>query len=388
MTDTGTNSQGLGRAKELYENRYRRAKELKAEGKRVIGYFCCSVPLELFTAVEAVPFRIMGNLEEPITEADLYLESRQCGFIRGCFDVGIKGGYDFLDGFVVPHTCEHVQRVYDIWTYYIKHPYNHFLNLPHTLYPSSQHFFKAEVGRLKKSLEQFTGIEISDSCLRDAIQLHNENRALLRELNDLRGADPPLVSGVEMTEVVVASMVIPAVEQNELLKTVIEEVKKRPEQERPDRKSARVLVSGSHIDSTAIIQLIEDCGVNVVADDLCMGARVYNYDVEVSADPLDGLSSAYLNDIMCPRTYRGGFQENREQYFGHIMNHVKACGVDGVILYILNFCDCNQYDIPALRDYLRESGFPVLHLEDNYSLATLGQLRTRVQGFAETLSQK
>lgn len=60
------------------------------------------------TALGMVPYRIMGNLREPVTEADAYLETEVCPYIRNCFDRGLKGDYGFLDGVVVPHSCENV----------------------------------------------------------------------------------------------------------------------------------------------------------------------------------------------------------------------------------------------------------------------------------------
>ena len=47
-----------------------RARELKNEGKKVIGYVCSFVPLEIISASGAIPFRVRGNVHEPITKGD------------------------------------------------------------------------------------------------------------------------------------------------------------------------------------------------------------------------------------------------------------------------------------------------------------------------------
>src|SRR3990170_5513942 len=90
----------------LHENRAKRAKELRSQGQKVIGYLCCYVPLELFTASGVVPYRIMGSLDQTISEADSHLETIVCPFIRSCFDLALKGDYNFLDGIVMPHSCD------------------------------------------------------------------------------------------------------------------------------------------------------------------------------------------------------------------------------------------------------------------------------------------
>ena len=48
-------SKGLSRAREIYQNRSHRARELKADGKKIIGYPCVYVPLEILTAFDLVP---------------------------------------------------------------------------------------------------------------------------------------------------------------------------------------------------------------------------------------------------------------------------------------------------------------------------------------------
>ncbi len=369
---------GLAGVREIYQNRDRRARELRGQGKKVIGYFCAYPPVEIITAADLVPYRIMGNVKEPITKADAYLETVTCPYIRNCFDAAIKGGYDFLDGIVVPHSCDPVERMSFIWPYYLKPAYSHCINVPHVVRPAAYEFFRAEVGYFKETLEEFVGSKISDQHLREAIDLHNENRSLVRELYELRKQDPPLLSGAETTQILVAAMSIPVEECNELLRSVISEVEDR--RDGPKKKRARVLIHGCEIDDVAFMQLVEDCGANVVIDDLCIGTRFYWHDVERTEDPLDGLTTRYLDKVMCPRTYRGGEPKER---FGHILDYARGFNANSVILYIIRFCDTHAYDVPDLRDYLREAALPVLHLEDDYSLTTIGQLRTRVQAFLE-----
>ncbi|MFC2039202.1 2-hydroxyacyl-CoA dehydratase [Chloroflexota bacterium] len=53
---------------------------------------------------------------------------------------------------------------------------------------------------------------------------------------------------------------------------------------------------------------------------------------------------------------------------------------------IMRICDNHRYDAPDLRDYLEREGFPVLHIESDYTLAALGAMRTRLQAFVETIS--
>jgi benzoyl-CoA reductase/2-hydroxyglutaryl-CoA dehydratase subunit BcrC/BadD/HgdB len=65
-----------------YEDYGLRAKALKEEGKRVIGYICSFVPLEIITASGCIPFRVRGNIHEPITTGDTLLETIVCPYYR------------------------------------------------------------------------------------------------------------------------------------------------------------------------------------------------------------------------------------------------------------------------------------------------------------------
>jgi len=107
-----TAENSLKAAKEIYRNRSKRAKELRSEGKKVMGYFCCYIPLELVTAAGIVPYRIMGDTKEPTTEADTYLDPVFCPYVRTCFDIAMKGRYDFLDGSLWPTSCDNLINVY------------------------------------------------------------------------------------------------------------------------------------------------------------------------------------------------------------------------------------------------------------------------------------
>ncbi|MDY6911617.1 MAG: 2-hydroxyacyl-CoA dehydratase family protein [Chloroflexota bacterium] len=377
---------GLARVEEIYLDRGKVARELHDQGKKVIAYICCYVPLELMTALDIVPYRVMGDVNEPITEADVHMETIVCPFVRSAFDIALKGALSFCDGLVIPHTCDSIAKTFNIWEYNIKPDYFHFLDVPHKVDASSLAFFKSLLGVFAKSLEDFTGKSLSSKNLAQAIKLHNENRALMRELYDLRKEDPTLICGSEMTRVLVASMSIPVSECNGLLRTIISEVKERGD--KPKHQPIRLLVYGAEVDDTALIDLIEESGANVVMDDLCIGSKSFWPDVLETPDPLDGIVERYLDKINCARTYRprsGTYEEYQESRFGYIRDFASDFKANGVILYILRCCDPLGFDAPEIKDYLEREGFPVLYLEDDYAASSTAGLRTRVQAFLETL---
>ena len=378
---------GIDKADYLYQNRAERAKELRSEGKEIIGYLCPYVPVEILTAGGLVPYRITGDVREPTTSSDAYLEPIFCSYLRSCFGLAVRGEYDFLDGLIVPHACDHSVHLYNVWKHNLKAPYSYFLNVPHTLSPPSLKFFKAELSAFKRSLERLMGREIPLERLSYAIRVHNENRALVRELYDLRKPKPPLLSGTEMMKILVAISVLPVEEANELLREVIGEVKERGDG--PQRKPVRLLIYGAGLDDTAFVELVEGSGANVVIDDICIGTKTYWYDVETSGDHLEDIAVRYLKKIPCPRTYKertGTYHEDLENRFGYLYDFAKQFKATGVILYIIRYCDTFGFDLPDVEHYLKETGLPTLVIEEDYIMGNIGRMKTRVQAFLEVLT--
>ena len=385
-------TQGLNRVKEIYKDRTLRARELKAEGKKVIGYLDIYPVLEMLTALDLVPYRILGDMSEPLTKADMCLPTVVCPFLRSVMDLGLKGKYDFLDGAVMAHTCEVGEKLAHIWRIYINPPYLHFIDTPHTTREAAVKHHKELLEDFKRTLESFTGKKLTTERLQEAIKLHNQQRALVRELYELRKPDPPLISGVETLQVMVALASLPIEEGSELLEQVISEVKQR--KDGPSKQPARLLVWGSMIDSTPLIDMIESVGANVVMDDITLGSRAYFSQVELTKDPLDGLAYRYLVELKSPRTFQETVlsEAKRKDYmtdlgnrFSYLKDYAKEWKANGVILQSLRYCDIHGYEVPALRDYLDSIGLPNIYLEHDYSEAALAPLRTRVQAFLEVI---
>ena len=385
---------GLSRAGEIYRDRTRRVKELQAEGRKVIGYLCLYPPVEMLTALEIVPFRLFGDMKEPITRADTYLPTIVCPFLRSLLDLGLKGKFDFLDGVVMAHTCDVGAQIPGLWNNFVKTPYTYFIDTRHTLHAEAREQQKGELQDFRKSLESFTGKKLTDERLEEAVRVHNRQRALVRDLYDLRRPDPPLVSGSEILQALVAVMSLPVEEGNALLAEIIEEVKTR--QKGPAKKSARLLLWGPVVHETPLIDMIESLDANVVMDDTCVGSRAFFDDVRATADPLDGIAHHYLAEIKCPRTFveRISGESGKDlakdlaDRFGYLGEFARQWEVDGVILQSVRYCDSHGYEVPAVKRYLEQAGFPSIYLEHNNTEGALAPLKTRVQGFLEIIENQ
>jgi benzoyl-CoA reductase/2-hydroxyglutaryl-CoA dehydratase subunit BcrC/BadD/HgdB len=377
---------GLALAEKYYAEYGSRARELKAAGRKVIGYLSALGPVEVLTAAGVVPIRLKGSVSDPITKADAYMETIVCPFIRNVFDSTLKGKFSYLDGMVMPHQCDSTDRTSNEWRYNLGLPYWHFLNVPHLTDDSSVDFFKSVLGVFIRSLERFTGREITQAALASSVAAHNENRRAMRALYDLRKADPPLISGSEMTKVLVAAMSLPVEESTDLIRSVTEEVAQRPA---GGPHASRLMLIGDQIDDVAIPQIIEGAGARLVMDDLSIGGKIYWPDVDATPDALDGIAARYLRKVKLPTTFvseGNTYEENLEARFGHVKRRIEEFNVNAVILFVYKYCDPYGFEVPSIKGFIESAGTPVLYLEDEYSTSTLGRLKTRVEAFLEMIA--
>jgi benzoyl-CoA reductase subunit C len=382
---------GLDRARAIYQDRTLRVKELQQQGKKIFGYLCIYPITEMLTALDIFPFRLFGDISEPITKADNFLPSVVCPFLRSFLDLGLKGRYSFLDGIVTSHICDVGAGLPAIWNYAVRPAYSYHLDTPHTMRESALDYNRKLLDSFQLSLEQFTGKKLTAEKLTEAIRKHNHQRALVRELYGLRKPDPPLISGAETIRVIKAIQSLPVDKGNELLEEVMSGVKAR--RDGPGKKTGRLMIWGSILDNTNLVEMIEGLDANVVMDDTCVGSRPYFNDVEATDNPLDGLARHYLTHIKCPRTFVADYYAHRKDHiddlkirYGYLGEYAREWKVNGVILEALRYCDTHGYEIPSIKDYLNEIGLPCIYLEHDYTPGLIAQLKTRVQGFLEIIS--
>ncbi|GAB4264402.1 MAG: double-cubane-cluster-containing anaerobic reductase [Deferrisomatales bacterium] len=383
---------GLARARAVRSDPRRVAEELRRSGTPVIGYLSVQLPLEILAAAGAAPLRIFGDIREPVTEADRGLPAAFCPYMRSVLDLGLKGRLDFLDGFVLHHTCDAQEKTVRVLASLVSFPYTHFVDLPATTREPAVHYFREQLADFRDSLEALTGTPVTRDALEEAIALYNEQRRLVRELYRLKQPSPPLLTGRESLEVVTAVQTLPVREGNRLLREVLGEARTRAD--RPAPKEVRLLLWGGVLHDPAYLDVIEAGGAHVVVDDLDEGLKPYLTDVAPGGDPLEALARRYLVGVYAARTFREAPQEaarrNRradlEARYGHLGRLVREWAVDGALLQAVRYCDPHGCEVVDVGDYLESLGVPSIYLEHDYTEGSLGPLRTRVEAFVETLA--
>ena len=351
----------------------------KEQGRRVMGYFCSAVPEEIFTAAGFLPFRMRATGSTATELSDSYFSNLNCSFVRHCFNLALLGQYDFLDGVVLVNSCDNLRRIYDHWIRQLRTPFVRIMSFPRKTGQPQVDWYHGELKGLRSGMEEHYGLEISDEALRESIRLHNETRRLQRQLYGLRKAAAPPISGADTLAVVVAGTAMPKRTYNDLLRELLIELR---DAEGITDHRARLMILGSILDDPDFVRVIEGQGGLVVTDSTCFGSRIIWKDVsEDGDDPIRALAQYYVADRhSCPRTF--GEHERRAEF---IREMIREFNVDGVIGERLTFCDQWGFAQYSIKSDFEEDGIPYLPLEREYILSGVGQLRTRVQAFLETL---
>ncbi|MGB2583001.1 MAG: 2-hydroxyacyl-CoA dehydratase family protein [Dehalococcoidia bacterium] len=353
----------------------------KGQGSKVVGYFCSAMPEEVITAAGLLPFRMRATGSTGTDLSDTYFSSINCSFPRHCFNIALQGGFDFLDGVVCMNSCDNVRRIYDNWKRQLPTTLVHIMSLPRKTGEPQVEWFRDEVANLKQLLEKHFDIEITDERLWYAIKLHNETRRLQRKLYDLRKADNPPITGTEALAVTVAGTAMPKERYNQLLRELLDELS---ESAGNTDYRARLLLMGGIPDDPAYVKVIESQGGLVVTDSLCFGSRLLWNDIDEGAsDPIAALAQYYVADRpSCPRMF--GDYERR---IGLVRDMIRDFKVDGVILERLAFCDHWGFEQLTIENDLKDDNVPCLIMDREYIMSGVGQLRTRVQAFLETMGR-
>lgn len=357
--------------------------ELVKSGKPMIGWFCTYLPEEILLAAGLHSYRIMES-SPCISRARACLSSNLCSYVMSSLEAALEGRYSFLDGLVIANSCDAMRRLYDAWRHFVKAPpFIHMLDIPKKVDKESIKYFRQCLIWLKEAIEAHYKIKITEQALKEAINITNQTRRLLSQLYHLRKEDNPPINGVEISSIMKSAMTQPKEEFNKRLSSLLLEIKNRmSEPNFSNTNRTRILITGGFIDQTEIVRLIEGLGAHVVCEELCTGIRYFEDLVDVNIEPLSALSKRYLNRPPCARMI------DADKRFDYLWNLIEEYRIEGVIYYTLKFCDTNLFEFPYLRKRLREKGIPILFLDSDGSSSYLGQMRTRIEAFLESLTMR
>jgi benzoyl-CoA reductase/2-hydroxyglutaryl-CoA dehydratase subunit BcrC/BadD/HgdB len=142
-----------------------------------------------------------------------------------------------------------------------------------------------------------------------------------------------------------------------------------------------VIVSGSLVESPAVLAAIEECGGRIVGDDLCTGYRHMMPVCGQGSDPVKRLVDRLCRRYPCPARSRA---EDRGR---QLIGLMKDSAAQGIVFLTQKFCTPHLADYPRIFSMLKKNGYPSLLLEFDEIWQVDGQMKTRLDAFFEIIDR-
>jgi benzoyl-CoA reductase/2-hydroxyglutaryl-CoA dehydratase subunit BcrC/BadD/HgdB len=244
----------------------------------------------------------------------------------------------------------------------------------------SLNYYLRGITRLKAKLEELTGVEITESKLREAIFLCNRERELLKKISLMRKSVSVPISNKDFVALNHGSFLADKEFMVEILESLYSEMR---EQAAPSSKGPRILLTGSTLalGDHKILDIIEEAGGVVVIEEFAEGIRPYWESVKLNGNLMEALADCYFVRRVPPAWFRPG--DERRNF---LIELAKDFNVSGVIWYQLMYRESYKTESYYFPDILKkETGLSMLTIESDYDASETGSLRTRIEAFIETI---
>ncbi len=353
----------------------KRIAEEAENGRPVVGYFCNYTPVPLIHACGFFPLRLSGG-PGPLDKAYDLLPDFVCPFLKRVSERALKGELSFISGIVQGYTCDAACGVVNVLQSNIKGSIFEVIPFPYNDSVDSRDFFRNTLTTVKDKLVSLGG-SYSLQSLDASIDLYSKIRRIIDSLYESRYSGRLPITAEELWFIVRAGEATCPEEYLDMLESFMETVS-NVSAETDER--IPVLVSGSLIEDSEILNIIERCGGRIVADDLCTGLRRISAVPDEGTDPLGRLIDMHFSRVPCPSRARA------EDRLVEIQNIIDRSGAIGVLFLHQKFCSPHLSDFPYLSSQLKKNNIKSIQIEMDETWKASGQLKTRLEGFFEMLA--
>ncbi|MDR0570027.1 MAG: 2-hydroxyacyl-CoA dehydratase family protein [Clostridiales Family XIII bacterium] len=355
-------------------------------GKPLIGCFPVYAPEEIIYAAGALPVGMWGGKTE-LKLADRYLQSFCCSVMRANLELGLKGSYGALRGVVIPTFCDSLKCVCENW----KTAVPQLPALP-IVYPQNRSaagtlYMKDELARFKGEAEKLLRVNISEEALMAAWETYEDCRAAQRGFVAAVARHAGAIDAETRHLILKAAYFSDRAEYARLLRVITEglasEAEDSTEASPGIRRRAygiKAVLTGYMSEPAEILRILDENGVAVVGDDLAHASRQFRVAGRREGCFWELMAGRMADQSGCAFLYDPNKSRGR-----NLLHMVREADADAVIVFMMKFCDPEEFDYPIYRKELEAAGVPVLCLEVDQQTDSFEQIRTRVQSFAETL---
>lgn len=360
---------------EIATNPGKQKEKYLASGKKIVLTAPVYTPEEIIHSMGMVPMGAWGGDLE-LNEAKKYFPAFICSIMQSIVELGMKGIYEGVSAIVIPSLCDSLKVLGENWKYAVPSiPF-----IPMT-YPQNRKpafgiaYTKAGYQRVISDLEKATGAKFDDAKLSDSLKIYNDHNQVMRELvSEL--SKHSSINATQRSDIFKSAYFMLKEEHTKLVKELLTSLKEEP----IEQSKIKIMTSGILADSPSLLEIIDQNGLQIVADDVAAESRQYRTDAKTAATALDSLAEKFAAMDDCSVLY-----DVEKKRISRIVNEAKETGAKGVLVILTKFCDPEEFDYPILKKACETQNLPILLIEVDRQMGNYEQARTMIETFKDML---
>ncbi|NOY69629.1 MAG: 2-hydroxyacyl-CoA dehydratase [Deltaproteobacteria bacterium] len=345
------------------------------KNKEKIGFMCAYTPLALIDAAGYAPYRILPS-EACEDRAGHLLHDNLCPNIKKILDRALAGDVPDLAGVVFVNSCDAMRRLADAWQHVRKDDRIIWIDLPSSIDAMAHAYVQGQVEQMGRTLLSWSGSPMDPMAVEKSITSFNRICAHLSELA------PAFASGAIPGGYAAMQALYNKASTRDFT-TTLEEIEPMPgKTPAPKHDAVPVYLFGNVLPDPKAFDMFESCGAMIADADFCTGSRLFSPVTGGQKDVYSRLTSHLMTKPQCARSFDPALPGEIAKT---TLSRARAVNAAGVIGHVIKFCDPYLERLPGIREHFKKNNMPLLILEGDCTLRSMGQQRTRIEAFIEML---
>ena len=345
-------------------------------GKPAVGCFPLFVPEELVYAAGFLPVGLWGGTAA-FQKSNRYIQSFACSILRANLELGLSGQYDFLQAALIPTQCDTLKCVCENFKVAVPKVPVIGVTIPQNRTIQAAHGqLLDEFDYLAQALKQVQTPACKPMPLEEAFAVYEEYRGVMMEfvntVPDYLQTITPKVRHLMLK----AAWFMDKKVYTQKMRALLTALQAQPKE---DFRGKRFLVTGIMLDAEPVLDLLEELQIAVADDLLCHESMQFRTPTRPTGSAASRLAYRFLDLKGASPLY-----EPKKPRGTQLAQLARERGADAVLFCLMKFCDPEAFDQPLVKKDLDAAGIPMVSLEHDQLVESVGQLRTRLQGFLET----
>lgn len=359
---------------------YRSVEEaIRSTGRKAVGCFPLYTPEELIYAAGLLPVGMWGAQTE-IKLSDQYLQSFCCSIMRANLELGMNGTYKPVSAVIIPTFCDTLKCICENWKAGVPN-----IALIPMVYPQNRNteagvkYLQEELLRIKAELERVSGTLITEEAIESSFALYEEYRKAMRRFTAIAGDYPITIHAKTRHLIIKAAYFTDKAKYTALINELTDELERLPA-ESESYDGIKVVATGILSEPEILLDLFVENKIAFAADDLAQESRQFRTLARKEGTALEKIAYRMADQRGCPLLF-----EETKTRGQMLIDEVKESHADGVVIFMLKFCDPEEFDYPIYKRELEGAGIPMLYIEIEQNMKSVEQQRTRIQSFVEMI---